>query len=494
MADDRDWSLRDALNIIYRRINILRLTVVMLPLAVLAVCLLVKPVFESTAQVVVTAKTETSTLLQYPRELGAQMSVNLNVDETDLNSEIEILRSPDLWIQVVEKIGIPALVTEEKGWLDQISKSVSDFLGFKAKPPVTHPGEVAPEVRELARQLSKNLKATVAPKSKVLDLSFRFPDPAMVQKIMATLLDLYLTYHLQVYALPGAEQFFLGQSDLYRDKYYKAEEELTDFKKQWGISLAERQKQELISQIKQIQDSLVEVNANLSQYRIILPVLKNRMYSSAQLTPTSQRGSENTFLSVIATQLLRAEQRQWQVGQAFLTDTRDYQDAKQIVEDLSRRFEEAATVEGEILEAKKSSLEKSLGNKQAQLELLEEKSDVARRLQLAATIAKERFLQYSAKEEEARLESLKGGQKLLSVSVVGKPFTRPDPVFPRTGLFVLGALFMSFPLGLGLILLVSIFDHTVYTPRDVEAATGLSVLASFGRIGKGRGIGFTKRT
>lgn len=487
MPDVKDWSLRDALNIIYRRINILRVTVLVLPLAVLAVCLIVNPVFESTAQVVVTAKTETSTLLQYPRELGAQMSVNLNVDETDLNSEIEILKSPDLWIHVVEKLGVSAFKTEEESWSERIAIAVNNFLGFESKAPLTAPGEVSPEIRELARILSKGLKATVAPKSKVLDLSFKYPDPVMVQKIMATLLDLYLTYHQQVYALPGAEQFFLGQSAHYQEKYYNAEQELTEFKKKWGISLAERQKQELISQVKLIEDTLVEVNANLSQYRIILPALRNRVYSSAQLSPTAQRGSENTFLNVIAAQLLRAELRQWQVGQAFLVDTRDYQDAKQLVQDLSNRFEEAASVEADILEAKKGSLEKSLGEKQAQLELLEEKSDTARRLQLAATIAKERYLQYSAKEEEARLEGLKGGQKLLSVSVVGKPFTRPEPVFPRTGLFVLGALMMSFPLGLGLIILVSIFDHTIYTPRDVEVATGMSVLASFGRIGKSQG-------
>jgi len=487
MKDEQGFSLRDALNIIYRRINILRITVVVVPLSVLAICLLINPVYESTAQVVVTAKKETSTLLQYPRELGAQMSVNLNVDETDLNSEIEILRSPDLWIQVVDKIGVDKLRTEEKSWFDELKSAVADLVGWKKTARPVAAGEAPPEVRELSMQLAKSFQAVAAPKSKVLDLSFKFADPIMVNKIMATLLELYLPFHLQVYSLPGAEQFFLEQSDRYKQKYSKAEQELADFKRKWGISLAERQKQELITQTKQMQDSLVEVSANLSQYLDILTALKKGLSSSGQLTATSQRGSENTFLNVLATQLLRAEQKQWQIRQAFLTNTRDYRDAEQMVRELSTRFEEAVRGEADILGAKKQSLEQSLAEKQAQLELLEEKSEQARQLQLAATIAKERFLQYSAKEEEARIESIKGGEKLLSVSVVGRPFTRPDPVFPKTRLLVLGALIMSFPLGLGLILAVSIFDHTLYTAREVEAAGGLPVLATFGKLGKGRG-------
>jgi uncharacterized protein involved in exopolysaccharide biosynthesis len=489
MREDKGLSLRDALNIIYRRINILRLTVVLLPLSVLAVCLLINPIYESTAQVVVRAKNETSTLLQTPREQGAQMSVSLNVDETDLNSEIEILRSPDLWVLVVNKIGVAALKPEEESWLSRLTTALDNLTSTGKTPQSGSTAEAPPEVRELARQLSKNCKVVMAPKSKVLDLSFKYPDPVMVRKILATLLELYIPYHSEVYALPGAEQFFFGQSDLYKEKYAQAEQEVIEFKKKWGISLAERQKQELITQVKQIEDSLVEVNANLSQYQSILASLRKGLFSSGQLTPTSQRGSENTFLNVVATQLLRAEQRQWQVKQAFLTNTRDYQDAEQMVKDLSTRFAEAVQGETDLIQAKKESLNQSLTEKRAQLELLEEKSEEARRLQIAATVAKDRYLQYAAKEEEARIDSLKGVQKLQTVAVVGKPFTRPDPVFPKTGLFVVGAFFMSIPLGLGLILFASIFDHRLYTPREVEAATGLPVLASFGRIGKGRGKG-----
>ena len=110
----------------------------------------------------------------------------------------------------------------------------------------------------------------------------------MAQKILATLLDLYIPYHMEVYSLPGAEKFFSGQSDLYRQKYEKADRDLAEFKKKWGLSLAERQKTELITFIKQLQDALVEANSNLSQYQIMLASVKKGFLPSGQLTPSGR--------------------------------------------------------------------------------------------------------------------------------------------------------------------------------------------------------------
>ena len=166
--------------------------VVLLPLAALITCLVVDPVYESTAKIIVTAKRETSALLQYPKEMAAQMSFNLNVDETDLNSEMELLRSPDLWMRTVKKLGVETFKSKEsgtiKGWLKEINEALGRPLGGKKRQAGTADGESA-EVQKIAEDLIKSLKVTAAVKSKVLDLSFKYSDAAMAQKILATLLD-----------------------------------------------------------------------------------------------------------------------------------------------------------------------------------------------------------------------------------------------------------------------------------------------------------------
>jgi uncharacterized protein involved in exopolysaccharide biosynthesis len=330
----------------------------------------------------------------------------------------------------------------------------------------------------------RNFKVVPVPKSKILNLSFRYSDPQMAKKILDTFLDLYISYHGEVYAVPGALQFFSDVGGSYKKEWEKAEADVAEFKNKWGLSAPDKQKGELITLNKQIEDSLVEINANLTQYQDMVTALDQGTLPTGQLSASMQRGTENTVISVIATQLLRAMQKQMQLAEYFTPGSRDLRAAEEVVTDLSNKFRGALVSESDILRAKKASLEASLKAKREALAALEEKSEEARKLQLAATVAKERYLQYLAKEEEARLEKLRGGSRVVTVSVIGKPFVQPDPIFPKTGLFVLAAFFVSFPLGIGIILLANFFDHTFDNPRDVEFATGYPVLASLGKMTK----------
>ena len=488
MTEDEGLTLRDFFNVLYRRIFLLKITIVILPIAVLFACYVVDPVYETSGKILVTAKKENSVLLQGPRDQGATSILNLNVDETDLNSEMALLTSPDLWIKTVDRLGLdsfkkkePNLLAEKLG---EFKKTVKDFLGIQPRGGNAASRESA-QIQEIAKRLVKDFKVVPALKSKVIDMTFRYSDPVMAKKILDTLLEQYIPYHLDAYGLPGAEGFFAGQGDIYKEKYDAADKELADFKNKWGIAYAERQKSELIATIKQIEDSLVELNSNESQYDNILGSLKKGIVLTGQLASGAQRGNENTFISVIATQLLRAKQKQIQVGELFTPESRDYIAAEEMVKDLSKKFENAIIVEVTVLKAKRGSLEQSLKEKQEQLQQLEEKSEEARRLQLAVSIAKERYLQFVAKEEEARLASQEGRNKLVTVSIVGRPMMPIDPIFPMTSLFVLAAFVLSFPVGIAAIFLANFFDSTFDNPREVEQATGFTALATIGKLPRG---------
>ncbi|MBI5248236.1 MAG: hypothetical protein HY912_01965 [Desulfomonile tiedjei] len=485
MSDNVGFSLRDTLNVFYKKIILLKIALVVIPLGVLATCLALPPVYESKAKIIITAKQENPALLQVPRDMASSAVVNLNVDETDLNSEMELLLSPDLWVRAVRKIGLQALKKGQENvlvsFLDELEKSLSGLLG-SSKAAVSESKE-NPEIMETARSLIRKLRVIPAPKSKIIDISFKYDDPAMGQKILSTLLEEYLPYHLEVYSLPGAQGFFYGEGEIYKQKLEKAESDLMEFKKKYGISIIDKQKSELISSIKQIDDSLTELNSNLSQFQNMLGDLKENKIPTGQLTPSAQRGNENTVISVIATQLLRARQKQILAIQHFSPDSRDYQEAEDLVRDLTEKFGTSLQAEIGVLKAKKVSLEESQKGNQTALQVLEGKTEELRKLQLASTIAKERYIQYITKEEEARAAQ-KGGNKLLNVSIVAAPFTPVEPVFPKTGLMVFGAFLLAVPLGIGMVLVANFLDHTYANPSELEASTGLQVLASFQKVSR----------
>ncbi len=489
MNDESHFSLRDTLNAFYRKIGLLKAVLVLVPLGALIACYVLPPVYESTAKIMVTAKKENASLLQLPKEAGSTAYINLNVDETDLNSERELLLSLDLWVRTIKALGANTLKKEVKregvsAFLAEIEERVKDLLPRKERPKPAPDNAYPPELVELARALMDRLEVVPAPKSKVLDVYFRDEDPETARRVLQALLNQYIPYHMQVYSLPGAESFFSGQGQIYRKRWREAEQALEAFKAKWKISFADKQKSELIGLIKEIENSLVAVEANLDQYREMLTALNKGAMPTGLLGPSANQGADNTVVSVIATQLLRAKQRETLARQHFSPGSRDYKKARELVDKLTEQFRSTIEAEIDVLKAKKNSLIAGREAKQAQLQELQRRSEELRNLQLAAVIAKERYLQYTTKEEQARVENLKGGDKLVNVSIVAKPYTPTSPIFPKTGLMVLASFILAFPLGIGMILVANFLDHTFDNPHELESVTGLPVLASVRRLSR----------
>lgn len=487
MPEESHFSLRDGLSLFYRKIGLFKITLVVVPLVVLAACLVLPPVYESTAKVIVTGKQENATLLQVPTEKGTSAFLNLNVDETDLNSEMELLKSVDLWTRTIKKLGLKSLRKDEGAGIlgtviSQVREWKDELLGRGAQKGYSAEKTESVRILEEARKLMQDLKVTPVPKSKVLDISFRYSDPAMAQKILSTFLDEYIPYHQEVYSVPGAQGFFLNQEEMFFKKWQEAQDKVKQFRTKWGISFVDKQRSELISQIKQIEDSLVDLTSNLSQYEKMLGQLETDSLPTGQLAPSSQRATENTVISVIATQLFRAKQQLLLANESFAPQSREYRDAERLVQKVTDQFSNTLETEIGILRAKRASLEESLKGTRGELKALERNNEELRNLQLAATIAKERYIQYSSKKEDARVENVKGGRKLVNVSVLAKPFTPIVPVFPKTGLMVVGAFLLAIPLGIGLILTANFLDHTFDSPTEVENITGLPVLATLRRL------------
>jgi uncharacterized protein involved in exopolysaccharide biosynthesis len=489
MKEEQGITLRDLLNIIYRRIWVLKLVVCLLPLGVLVACLLVTPSFESNAKVVITAKKETASLLAGTTP-GPSQIINLNVDEMDLNTEMEILRSVDLWTKTVEALGPEFLRGSGPGPLSRmlpaLENTVGELLGTAAPSEKAAQKDHTDRIRSAAVGLISSFTAIPAPKSRVIDLSMKSSTADRAQKILSVLLDQYIPYHILVYSLPGVEVFFADQVKEAKEVYERANRELTEFRKRWNLPLPDRQKTELISTMKSLEDSLLEANSSVDQYHTMLERMKKGGMVTGQLIPSLQRGNEITLINVMAVQLLQAEQKQLQVGEVFTAESRDFRAATEQLNEITGKFHDVLEGELSILKTKKASIEQNRDTVLGQMRVLLEKSEEARTLQLEEQITKEQYLQFVAKSEAAKIDNLESRKKLVDVKILGRPSVPASAVFPRTGLFVLAAFIFSFPLAIGIIFMASFFDYTYDGPQQLEKATGFSVLATLGKLTKGK--------
>lgn len=486
MVEEKNFTIRDILNIFFRRIRWLYIIVPLVTVSVLIGCLIATPTYETAAKVVLTGKRDNTSLLNVSGATGPSQILNLNVDEIDINTEMEILTSLDLWIKTVEKLAPDLISQKPRGLWNAITGELKNSLSIgtadQNSPPLDDKHKDA--ILKTAKAFSGAFKVTPLAKSKVMDLSFKYDDNVMATKILTTLLDLYIPYHMQVYSVPGAEVFFTEQVEASKEIYEKADRELTEFKKKWNIALPDKQKTELINVIKALEDAIVDVDVNYNQFRTMMTLMAQGIIPSGQLTPGIQRGSENTVINVAAVQLMQAEQRRLQSAELYTLESRDYKAASEQLSEVLKRFEGLLLSEISLLNSKKSSLEKSRAEKITELHELLEKSEEARAKQLNVTIAKEQYLQFVAKSETARLENIETKKKLVDVKVLAQPFIPMVPIFPQTSLYVFAGFLFSIFLSIGLIFVANFFDFTFDNPRDLEAITGYKVLATFGKIDK----------
>lgn len=477
-------SLLDILRIVYRRIRILKVVVVVLPIVTLLVTFIVSPQYRTAAKVLVVAKKENATMLLPPKESGHTSIVNLNVEEADVNSETELLQSRDLWKQTVEKLGI-GYFRKQKENGKSFSEWLRDLLGLTSGDSAAAAiADKDAQLDAVVTSLISACKVVPQPKSKVIEIEFTYNNPKKAYKILATQLELYIPYHLQVHSVPGAQGFFLGQGEDYKQKYEEATRRVIDFKKKWGIAYPEKQKEELVRQIAQIEGALVQVSATVKQYGNMLASLQKNEIPTGQASGVIRKGEESTVVNVIAAQLLRAQQKNLEARENFVEKTQDYQATREMVDALTTRLRQALEGELQNLDITKAVLEKDLDRYQKALEQLEEKAEEAKILDIEATVAKDRYVQYATRGEDARVENMMEGKQLVSVRVVSQPFLPESPSFPRKGLLVVTAFILAFPLGLGMILVATFLDRSFDTPQEVEAVTGQKVLASLKRLPK----------
>lgn len=480
MREDQGLTVRDILNIIYKRILILKLVVILVPLGVLIACLIVSPVYQVAAKVIVTAKKDESSILA-PTGPGPARVLNLNVDEIDQNSEMEILKSPDLWTKTVKELGPDFFQSKTGGIIQKIFSDIKELFKSGEEPKKEDDPELA-KARAIAKGLISNFEVTPVPRSKVIDLTFKDSDPVKVQKILSKFLDVYIPYHAQVYAVPGALKFFSEQLVVAQAKMDLARNTLTEFRKKWNLSVTERQEIELITSLKMIDDAIVEINSNFGQYNEMLALLEKGNMPTGQLAPGTQRNLENTLINVMGVQLLQAGQKRLQTRELFAVDSRDYRVTEEQFGQVYSKFKSAMVSESSILEIKKASLEESKKRILDQMQVMLQRGEELRALQLEFSVAREQYLQFVAKEQEASLENMESRKQLVDVKILGRPWVPSTPISPKTGLYVLLSFIFSFPLGIGIIFLASFFDHSFDDPSRLEASTGYKVLATFGKI------------
>ncbi len=161
------------------------------------------------------------------------------MSDSVINSEVEILTSRDLAVQVAEAIGPKRLL----------------------------PSTNAPSKEAAAQVVVSGLKATAATGSSIINVGYSNHDPALAPLVLSELLSRYFVKHLEVHRSAGAFDFVSQQTAQVQARLNQTEDALKAVRAKVGIASLAEGTAALNTQLSQTEEQLHLAEADLAEQK-----------------------------------------------------------------------------------------------------------------------------------------------------------------------------------------------------------------------------------
>ena len=509
-------SLRDFYYILFRH----KWKVILFFLAVVATVtvgtLLSTEIFKAEAKLMIRIGRE-NVSLDPTATTGQVISIGQSRD-SEINSELEILKSRELAGKVVDALG-------SKSFLENPDESILD--------PAASRGPAQERLRELRRifgglanklqefliaadivtplsdrekaliHLAKNLEIETQKNSNILFLSYEAPSAQFAQTVLGKLIDFFNDKHLVIHRTAGSYEFFNRQADQLRSQVAGVEEKLKNLKSKTGVSSLEEQKKILMNRIGALQTEGESNEAALAISRAKVKDLNEKLASISPTVVTQEtKGSGNYGADLMRSRLYELQIREQDLLSRYAETSRPVLEIRRQIAEaqaLLAKEEPTRTQVTTGINTTHQQLNLDLIKEMGNLSSLEAKSRVLKTQQEAAraeltdlnntevkmvnlqrelSLLDVKYRKYSDNLEQARIDQAMETNKISNISVVQAATASLKPVRPRKALNLALGLFLGIFGGLGLAFFSEYLDHSLRTPQDVEEKLDLQVLAS----------------
>jgi uncharacterized protein involved in exopolysaccharide biosynthesis/Mrp family chromosome partitioning ATPase len=461
-------------------------------LAAAVVALLYPPVFESQAKLLVRYVVERSTVDALDSATG---SSSLRSSENVLGSEIEILTSWDLAVQVADVIGPKRLLPHATG---------------------------TPSKEAAAHTVASGLDVKTNKGSNILFVSYKNRDPELATLVLNELVNRYFNKHLEVHRSAGAFDFVTQQTDQVRARLNQTEDALKELKEKAGIFSLDStiaalgtEGGRVEEQLHAAEEELAEQQARVRQMGGVIPEpvdpktgkardgnANNESGSdnSKSQTPTEVIEQYQSLLSRLP-QLRQAKQelltKYTPENQAVKTNQADINEVEGQRRALERKYPDLPAIAGPIasykgqqldpasesarlagLQAKKAALTARLHDLQVRTQQVAQLSPQIAGLERQRQLQETNYKYFEGTLEKARIDEALDPSKIPNISAVQRP-TQPMMVTTPRNKIVMFLAAGGLGLGIVLALLVElILNRTIKRSAEIEKSVGVTPLMS----------------
>jgi capsular exopolysaccharide synthesis family protein len=434
---------------------------------------------------------------------GQTINVSQN-RESEVNVELEILKSRELLEKVAESIGSDTLLrrSAQKFFNKSVDAKVIGETPLQATAEVTNtesnseqsnPARPSDNRDRAVRAVMKNLQVKTQKDSSIISISYESESPKLAQNVIDTLINYYLEKHIAVHQTPGSDQFFLQQVSDSNDT----------------LALFEKELQAILSHIADLEGQTGAAEVELAACQAKVQAYQKRLSNIPETLITQ----ETTGFSSQAVDLMRAKLYELQLEEHDLLSkfTEESEQVRMIrkkvaeaqmlldkevaktgrievsrgINPLYTQTQSALSIEQANLssiQTKIVNLKEQLATEREKLKTINEADFKMTSLRREIDIQQAKYQRYSEKLDQARIDHALDREKISNISVV-QPATFPTfPVSQRRSLKLALGILVGMLGGVGLAFFFEHTDHSIKTPAEVEEKLLLPTLASIPRV------------
>ncbi len=434
----------------------------------------------------------------------ATMSETISVNESresEINSELEILRSRALLEDVVAQLGAEDILSggkkKEGSWVDVAMTPVRAASTWII-------GEISTEERAISK-LAKSVTFSSPRKSSILIVKSKAADPRQAQRILESFLGAYQVRHGQANRISGSYDFFVSQSNLLGEQLTRAKSQLRDAKNENGVASVEGQRANVEAQANLIEVAMLENQRQLSSADAKIQALKKTLNElpESQLAeeadvPSAAADAMRKELYLVQIQEKEASSRYTALHPTVIALRRQVEETRKILGDevasrnhATRKLSpvhqtvqtELATVQALAAahKAESESLKNQFEAVQLKIRALNDNELQITELSRKADLLEESYMKYASNREQARIDAALETGRVSNVNVVQPATYVARPSSPLIRLTLALGFVLALVCSTLTALAAEAFNRSLRTPEQIENELGIPVLFSVPR-------------
>jgi uncharacterized protein involved in exopolysaccharide biosynthesis len=480
-------SLRDFLRVLFKRKTQILLFFAVTFITVAVGTFVAKPTYQAVAQILVKLGREN---IYVPASGSSNPVINFNREE-QINSEIEILKSRSLAMEVLHSLG-PAAVYED---------IANEPSGIRAAILPSKGSERTPAEKALLL-MQKKLDVQGIKKSNVIEVSFKHTDPETAATVANKLSNLFLDRHLSVHKTPQSHAFFQQQSEFLKTKLNKAEARLEELKEKYDLTALDEQQSILLNQTAELRTALNETLSSAVEAENRIEELQQHLVVVPKTIPQGEEIDHNPYLiNTLEARLVELQLEEKELLAKYTEQNRLVVNVRdeirmlhqKLADNEKKQYGKTRTgvnpthqqLQQEMLRSKadyrslmaKSQVQRGqLADYKKELDQLNRVETEYNRLQQEVDVDQQNHQLYLTKFEESRISDAMDSEKIASVSLIEPAQVPLKPVSPKKMLNLVLGLFLGALGGLGLAFFLEYLDDSLGEIDDIEEQLKLPVL------------------